>query len=1040
MLHPGGQLAVVDGPTAVDARGERIPIVASAARAPDDGLAIKVPRAAVKDPRLLGYDMDPPPSWVGNLRVTDPGAVSDSWAGAFTFRAGGEGEKGLRRAQAGALHAVLGEWSTGRTKPVTVVMPTGTGKTDTMVALAVAAQVFRLLVIVPSDALRGQVAGRFERLGVLPDVAVVSEDALRPVVGQMQHAFGSADAAAAFVEACNVVVATAQVLTRLAPEVKEVLTEAFSHLFVDEAHHVPATTWRQIRDLFDGRPIVQFTATPYREDGAPLGGRVIYDFPLSEAQKDGVFAPIDYRSIATFDDPDRALAQAAVARLRADREQGLDHLLMARVRPTARAAEIVALYRELAPELRPVELHTGLGAGERRTALHAIRERESRIVVCVNMLGEGFDLPALKVAAIHDPHKSLGPTLQFIGRFARTGDAQLGTASIFVRRPEGVTDLALRRLYSEDPEWNRVISDVSERKVDRQRELDEFDKGFTQLPDELAMSSLSPRMSTVVYRTSARTWQPELIDEAYAEVLETRPIGLSRRDSVAWFVTKHTAGVRWADAAGLEEVAYHLQVLHFDADQRTLYINSSNNDSLHEELAKLVCGEGVRRVVDEDVYRAMAGIQRLVPTSVGLLSLRDRSRRFSMHVGADVVEGFPEAEAQTRTKTNIFAVGWEEGERTSIGASRKGRIWSYAAAHSIKEWTEWCLRVGAKLRDTTITNDAVMRGFIRPKAITERPELVPLGIEWDWEPFLGLSDEAKLTFDNRTHLMLDAELQITAHDTEGPIRFAVVTDSWSAAYLAVFAQGQLQFRAAGAEVLVERARRAETLSDTFKREPPVLLFEDDTVVLAPGTLLRPPRDLPPFDPARLEVLDWSGIDLRRESMGDDQGTATVQHRTLRWLLAQADWSIVVNDDASGEMADLVAMRIEADQLHVWLVHCKGSKEDEAAGRLEDLYVVCGQAQRSARWKSSSDLVFGHLIRREAGRQKQGRTRMLVGAADDLYRLENDARLLELQLSVVVAQPGFSKAAAQDRHMQLLAATETYLYETVRAPLRFLCSA
>ena len=40
-------------------------------------------------------------------------------------------------------------------------------------------------------------------------------------------------------------------------------------------------------------------------------------------------------------------------------------------------------------------------------------------MVCVDMLGEGFDLPALKVAAIHDPHKSLGVTLQFVGRFAR---------------------------------------------------------------------------------------------------------------------------------------------------------------------------------------------------------------------------------------------------------------------------------------------------------------------------------------------------------------------------------------------------------------------------------------------------------------------------------------------------------------------------------------------------------------------------------------------------------------------------------------------
>ena len=49
-------------------------------------------------------------------------------------------------------------------------------------------------------------------------------------------------------------------------------------------------------------------------------------------------------------------------------------------------------------------------------------------------------------------------------------------------------------------------------------------------------------------------------------------------------------------------------------------------------------------------------------------------------------EGFPVAEAQSKTKTNIFAYGYDEGERVSIGASLKGRIWSYRVAGSMKEW------------------------------------------------------------------------------------------------------------------------------------------------------------------------------------------------------------------------------------------------------------------------------------------------------------------------------------------------------------------
>jgi superfamily II DNA or RNA helicase len=53
------------------------------------------------------------------------------------------GSPGLRSPQIGAVYATLAHWSTSD-KPATVVMPTGTGKTETMLALLVAARLDRL--------------------------------------------------------------------------------------------------------------------------------------------------------------------------------------------------------------------------------------------------------------------------------------------------------------------------------------------------------------------------------------------------------------------------------------------------------------------------------------------------------------------------------------------------------------------------------------------------------------------------------------------------------------------------------------------------------------------------------------------------------------------------------------------------------------------------------------------------------------------------------------------------------------------------------
>jgi hypothetical protein len=47
----------------------------------------------------------------------------------------------------------------------------------------------------------------------------------------------------------------------------------------------------------------------------------------------------------------------------------------------------------------------------------------------------------------------------------------------------------------------------------------------------------------------------------------------------------------------------------------------------------------------------------------------------------------------------------------------------------------------------------------------------------------------------------------------------------------------------------------------------------------------------------------------------------------------------------------------------------------------------------------------------------------------LNTIARKARHLKPQMRVAVVQPGLSKAAALDRHLQLLAATEVYLTET-----------
>jgi len=83
--------------------------------------------------------------------------VLDSWRGAFAYVEEDQEHEivGLRPPQTGAVHAVHSHWSVSDA-PATIVMPTGTGKTETMLSVLVSAICSRVLVVVPTDPLRTQ--------------------------------------------------------------------------------------------------------------------------------------------------------------------------------------------------------------------------------------------------------------------------------------------------------------------------------------------------------------------------------------------------------------------------------------------------------------------------------------------------------------------------------------------------------------------------------------------------------------------------------------------------------------------------------------------------------------------------------------------------------------------------------------------------------------------------------------------------------------------------------------------------------------------
>lgn len=989
-------------------------------------------------------------TWLRHPRLATHTAhqvVLDSWRGAFSYVEEDPDQDiiGLRPPQIGAVHAVHAHWSVSDA-PATIVMPTGTGKTETMLSVLVSAGCSRVLVVVPTDALRAQIAEKFLTLGVLKlqGASLLSESAAHPTVCVLKHIPKTVADAVALFERSHVVVTTSSIAGQCAPEVQQTIAAQCTHLFIDEAHHAEAPTWSAFKERFDTRRVLQFTATPFREDGKPLDGKLIYVYPLRKAQAEGYFTSISFVNVVEFDPnrADEAIADAAVARLRADFDKG--HILMARVETVSRAQRVFQIY-ERYPEFSPVQLHTGMPSRAREESRTRILNKEARVVVCVDMLGEGFDLPELKIAAFHDIRKTLSVTLQLAGRFTRARD-DLGDATFIANTADVNVRDELRKLYTREPDWNVLLPQLSDAMIGEQQSMQDFLRGFTSFVDEIPLKTVRPALSTVIYKTHCQVWAPQTARRGIPNVGSCEQVHITTNEAehTLVVVTARRMELPWTEVESLFSWQWELYVVFWWPERSLLFINGSTNAGEFKGLAQAVAGEDVELIRGQDVFRSFAGVTRLRLNSVGLTEQLGRNVSFTNRMGADVAPVLLDAQLRRARKSVLAGSGYEGGESATVGASRKGRIWSHQRDR-VDQLVAWCRQVGTKLLDTTIDPDAVLRGTLETTIVSTRPGGMPISVDWPEEIYTSSEAPWSVSFGDRTKHISELEIEIADPTLAGPIRFALVAEDVRAEFELEFLQrgDTWDFRFVLRADQLVRVIRAETpfnAADFFSEYPPRVWFADGASL--DGNEYTPLKsDLPPYDPARIEAWDWTGINLRKESRGDTREPDSIQAAVIARLSA-ADYDVIFDDDEAGEAADVVSVRVIGSidaptRIDVEFYHCKYSSEETAGARIADLYVVCGQAQTSVRWMSSPEKrtdLFTHLLRREAQRERAARpTRFERGDRQLVGTLREMTYTTPVTLKIIIVQPGVSKARVSESQLRLLSVTENYLMETYQLP-------
>lgn len=182
----------------------------------------------------------------------------------------------------------------------------------------------------------------------------------------------------------------------------------------DEAHHVAADTYRDIRAQYPAAWHLGLTATPERSDGAPLGDafeKLIAPISVRELVEAGHLAPIDVIA------PQSRLTAA----LGADPVEALN--AHAAGRPAIIFAAGVQESRAYADRLGPRAAHIdgGTPRAERDAILARFERGDLDAVSNVFVLTEGWDSARAEVCVLARGCGSLAVYLQAIGRVRRTG-------------------------------------------------------------------------------------------------------------------------------------------------------------------------------------------------------------------------------------------------------------------------------------------------------------------------------------------------------------------------------------------------------------------------------------------------------------------------------------------------------------------------------------------------------------------------------------------------------------------------------------------
>lgn len=948
------------------------------------------------------------------------------------FRLEVESKKiGFRKCQLGAVWAVKSHY-TKSNSPALISMPTGSGKTALMIAICFELKIKKVLIITPSVVIRKQIFDVFSEMQILKTLGVLNSTDKPKVNNHIGYLKNKKDWITA-TKKYDVVVSTPH---SCSSEMKENVAppkDLFDLVIIDEAHHTPAKIYRSVFKDYSNSKIILLTATPFRRDRKRIPGELIYHYPMAEAIKDKIYRPVSFKNVETKNgeskEKDYLLADCAIETLREEQAQNANAQLLIKTKKIDSAEILKTIYQDKG--LTVGIIHSSNTTKQNEDCLIKCKNGELESLIAVGMIGEGLDIPTLKISVLHDIPRTLPTTIQFIGRISRIHKNQIGNAILIADK--NFVKGEVKKLYYFDKSWDLLIPELVDKIVANSPLFPDMEPSELN-PLGISPKDLKPFFSTRIYKTHVGFEYIKGFHKKMPSGIELVFTHQENINSPLILITKHKKTLPWGKDLALFQDNYDLHILfHFDGflfecTTSDLVLNYIKSKIFDTKKYDILPASYIRNGLNDNTIGQyfMVGMSNIYGSGASNPS-------YKMLMGLEVESSVKHSDGA------VFAFGHAlsriDEEETRGIAVNNGRIWAIKRK-TVKEFSLWCRHIHSLIKlgnnEAKIPRMSNLADFKTIDVFEENPvsilfdntifqiaivKIIKGGK--DYEGFIPELHFEKITNGNKKitcKLIVEKDELAKIHfDFSNEKKWVVTSDEDIHIIMDVPYKDPLNIN----------------IEEFINEFAPLIIFQNAKTIKG-TTLFEPKIKEQEFNRALFKEIEkgWKETDIKKEAKPPENGKKyNVQQKTIKVITESPDYSkddVIVIDDGAGEMADIIWFSEKKKEIHFF--HCKFSYTDNPGADMRNITELFQQAMRNCIWIRSSSII-SQLLYRVTNTENSS---IVDDKLDELNTMHDEFIPTDWNYKVCLVQPGLLKSSVFKDEMTNIEKLLLILYDRLNS--------